>query len=64
MRKRLALGIAVSPASLVLATTAPAHAAPRLRLYRGRTLFQEHRISFVVAKTDSGRFVREMIERD
>jgi hypothetical protein len=40
----------------------PAHAAPRLRLYRGQTS-QDHRITFVVAKTDSGRFVREMFAR-
>ena len=59
MRKRSALGVAVLACLLVLATVAPAHAAPRLRLYRGQTS-QEHRITFVVAMTDSGRFVREM----
>jgi len=57
--KRSVLGIAVLACLLVLATAVPAHAAPRLRLYRGETS-QEHNIRFVVVKTDAGRFVREM----
>ena len=56
MRKRSALGIAVV-GLLLLAMAVPAHAAPRLRLYRGQTS-QMHRISFTVAKTEAGRFVR------
>jgi hypothetical protein len=59
MRKRSALGIALLVTFLLLATAAPAHAAARLRLYRGETS-QGERIRFIVARTDVGRFVREM----
>jgi hypothetical protein len=59
MRKRPALGVALLVGLLLLATAAPAHAAARLRLYRGQTS-QGERISFIVARTDGGRFVREM----
>ena len=59
MRKRSALGIALLVSLLIVATAAPAHAAARLRLYRGETS-QGERISFIVARTDAGRFVREM----
>jgi hypothetical protein len=40
----------------VFASAVPAHAAPRLRLYRGETS-QAETIRFFVAKTDAGRFV-------
>ena len=59
MRKRSALGIALLVGLLILATAAPAQAAPRLRLYRGETS-QGERIRIVVAKTDAGRFVRDV----
>jgi hypothetical protein len=59
MCRRSALVIALLVSLLILATAAPASAAPRLRLYRGQTS-QEHRITFVVAKNDAGRFVREI----
>ena len=59
MRKRSALGIAVIVAVLILAMAVPAHAAARLRLYRGQTS-QGERISFIVAKNDAGRFVRQI----
>jgi hypothetical protein len=59
MRKGSALGIAVLACLLVLGLAVPAHAAPRLRLYRGETS-QEHNIRFIVAKSDAGRFVREI----
>jgi hypothetical protein len=59
MRKRSALGIAVLACLLVLAMALPAHAAPRLRLYRGETS-QGDGIRFVIAKSDAGRFVREL----
>jgi hypothetical protein len=57
MRKRSALGIAVLVGVLILASVAPASAAPRLRLYRGETS-QGEVMRFVVARTDDGRFVR------
>ena len=60
MLKRSALGIALLVSLLVVATAAPAHAAPGLRrLYRGETS-QGERIGFIVARTDAGRFVREI----
>ena len=59
MRRRSALGIAALACLLVLAMAAPAHAVPRLRLYRGETS-QGGRIKFVVARTDAGRFVQEI----
>lgn len=59
MIKRSALAIALLVGLLVVATAAPAHAAPRLRLYRGETS-QGERISFTVAKNDAGRFVRQV----
>ena len=58
MRKRSALGI-VLLVSLLVVATAPAHAAARLRWYRGQTS-QSQTIAFIVAKTDAGRFVREI----
>ena len=59
MGKRPVLGIAVLACLVVLATAVPAHAAPRIRLYRGETS-QGERIRFTVAKTDAGRFVRDV----
>ena len=60
MGKRSALGIAVLACFLVLAMAVPAHAAPRhLRLYRGETS-QGERIRFKVARTDTGRVVKEI----
>lgn len=59
MRRPSALGIAVLACLLVLVMAAPAQAASRQRLYRGQTS-QEQRISFVVARTNAGRFVRYM----
>jgi hypothetical protein len=55
----LAIGIALLVSLLIVTMAAPAHAVPRLRLYRGQTS-QGHNIRFVVGKTDAGRFVREM----
>lgn len=45
--------------SVILTTAVPAHAVPRLRKYKGQTS-QAHNISFLVAKTDAGRFIRGM----
>src|SRR5262245_59333028 len=59
MHKRSRLAIVFLVALVILATASPALAAQRLRLYRGQTS-QGERIRFVVAKTPSGRFVREM----
>ena len=59
MRSRLPLGMALLVALVILASAAPASAAPRLRLYRGETS-QGERIRFVVARTDAGRYVSEM----
>lgn len=59
MRKRSAFVIAVLACLLVLTMAIPAHAAPRLRLYRGETS-QGMRIKFIVARTDAGRFVQEI----
>ena len=59
MRKRAAFAIGVIVGTLILSTAVPAHAAPRLRLYKGKTS-QAHNISFFVAKTDAGRSIREV----
>jgi hypothetical protein len=59
MRKYPALATALLVGLLVVATAAPAHAAPRLRVYRGETS-QGDRISFTVAKNDVGRSVRQI----
>jgi hypothetical protein len=59
MRMRSALGVGVLTCFLSLAVTAPAIAAPRLRLYRGQTS-QGERITFTAAKTDTGRYVSDM----
>lgn len=60
MRKRSALAVALLVSLLVVATAAPAHAAPRhLRLYRGETS-QGERIRFEVERTAAGRVVREI----
>jgi hypothetical protein len=57
MGKRLAPVIAVLVCLLVLGVAVPAHAAPRVRLYRGETS-QGERIKLAVAKLDDGRFVQ------
>jgi hypothetical protein len=57
MRRRLAFGIVVF--TVILGAAVPAHAAVRLRHYKGQTS-QAHNISFFVAKTDAGRFIKEM----
>jgi hypothetical protein len=59
MRRHAALVIAILVNVFVVASALSADAATRLRLYRGVTS-QDHRITFVVAKSDAGRFVREM----
>jgi hypothetical protein len=63
MRKRSVVGIAILACLLILTVAVPAHAAPRLRLYRGETSQGEH-IKFIVAKTDAGRFVVELDIQD
>lgn len=59
MRRHSAFVIAIIVGTLILSTAAPAHAAVRLRKYKGQTS-QAHNIAFVVAKTDAGRFIKEM----
>jgi hypothetical protein len=62
MRTRSVLGVSVLAVLLVLALAVPAHAAARLRLYRGETS-QGERVSFVVAKTQAGRYVRSFFSQ-
>jgi hypothetical protein len=60
MHRRSAFAVAIIVGALILSTAAPAQAAPRhLRLYRGETS-QGERIRFFVARTEAGRFIREM----
>ena len=59
MRRRSAFAIGIIVGTLILSTAAPAQAAVRLRQYKGQTS-QAHNISFFVAKTDAGRFIKEM----
>ena len=59
MRMRSTFAIAILVGVLILSTAIPAHAAARLRQYKGQTS-QAHNISFFVAKTDAGRFIKEM----
>lgn len=59
MRRRTAFAIAMTVGILILSTAVPANAAVRLRQYKGQTS-QAHIISFFVAKTDAGRFIKEM----
>jgi hypothetical protein len=59
MRRRRALRIGILVCVVVLTIAVPAHAAPRLRQYKGQTS-QAHNISFFVARTDAGRFIKEM----
>jgi hypothetical protein len=59
MRRRSAFATAIFVGTLILSSSVPAHAASRLRQYKGQTS-QAHNIAFVVARTDAGRFVREM----
>lgn len=59
MRRRSAFAIGIIVGTLILSTAAPAHAALRLRQYKGQTS-QAHNISIFVAKTDAGRFITDM----
>jgi hypothetical protein len=54
-----AVVVAVLASLLVIATAAPAISAQRLRVYKGETS-QGETISFHVARTENGRFIREM----
>ncbi len=59
MRRRSALAIGIVVGTLILSTAVPAQAAVRLRQYKGQTS-QAHNISFFVARTDAGRFIKEI----
>jgi hypothetical protein len=59
MRKHRAFAVAILIGVLVLTIAVPAQAAPRLRQYKGQTS-QAHNIAFFVARTDAGRFIKEM----
>ena len=59
MRKRSAFAVGILVGTLILVAALPAHSAPRVRVYRGETSHGQ-RIAFRVAKTDAGRFVREI----
>ena len=59
MRRRSAFAIGIVVGTLILSTAAPAQAAVKLRQYKGQTS-QAHNISFFVARTDAGRFIKEM----
>ena len=59
MRRHAAFATAILVSVLIIGTAVPAHAAPRLRQYKGQTS-QAHNISFFVARTDAGRFIKEM----
>ena len=59
MRRPSAFAIGITVGTLILTTAVPAHAAPRLRQYKGQTS-QAHNISFFVARTDAGRFIKEL----
>ncbi len=56
MRRRSAFAIVILVGFLVLTAAVPAHAAPRIRIYRGETS-QGQAIAFRVVKTDAGRSV-------
>jgi hypothetical protein len=59
MRKRSALAVTVLLGVLVLSVASPARSATKLRIYKGETS-QGYSITFRVARTDAGRFIREM----
>ena len=59
MRRRSAVAAAILVGTIILSTAVPANAAVRLRQYKGQTS-QAHNISFFVARTDAGRFIKEM----
>ena len=59
MRRRSAFAIGIVVGTLILSTAAPASAAVRLRKYKGTTS-QALNISFLVAKTDTGRVIKKM----
>jgi hypothetical protein len=54
-----AFAIAILAPLLLVVTAAPASSATRLRVYKGETS-DGHRISFRVARTDQGRFLRDL----
>jgi hypothetical protein len=59
MRRHAAWVTPIMMIFLVVATAAPAHAALRLRVYRGTTS-QDQSIAFRVVKNDNGRFIKEL----
>ena len=59
MTRRSRLVVTVLLGILVLSISAPAHSATRLRVFKGETS-QGHGIKVRVARSDAGRFVREM----
>ena len=59
MRRRSAVAAAILVGTIILSTAVPANAAVRLRQYKGQTS-QAHNISFFVARTDAGRFIKEI----
>jgi len=59
MRRHAAFATAILVSVLIIGTAVPAHAAPRLRQYKGQTS-QAHNISFFVARTDAGRFIKDV----
>jgi hypothetical protein len=59
MRRGSAVAIGIVVGTLILSTAVPAQAAVRLRQYKGQTS-QAHNISFFVARTDAGRFIKEI----
>jgi hypothetical protein len=59
VRKHSAFATAILVSVLVVATAAPAHAASKLRVYRGPTS-QDQTIAFRVVRNDNGRFIKEL----
>ena len=57
MRRHAAFATAILVSVLVVATAIPAHAAARLRVFRGTTS-QGETIKLLTATTDAGRFLR------
>lgn len=61
MRRGRALATGIIVATLIITSAVPANSATRLRVYKGETSQGEgHGIKFKVARTDNGRFIREM----
>lgn len=59
MRQGKAFAIGIVVGTLLLSTAVPAQAVSRVRHYKGKTS-QAHNISFFVARSDAGRFIKEM----